>query len=213
MLAAAVELADLVGLEAVTMRRLAQALDVTPMALYKHVTSRDELVDGMVDVVVARIEPVEPDPDWRRAVRRRVLSARARILEHPWATDAIITRTHASPTVLAYLDSLMGLMRAGGLSLDLLHNAMHALSTRMWGFTREVFPTQAVPDDPDEREAMYARFVAQYPNIVAMATGAAHAGAGCDSQAEFEFALDLLLDGVESQRLAAADRDNGTNPR
>ena len=79
------------------------------------------------------------------------------------------------------------------------------------GFTREVFPTPAVPDDPDEREAMYARFVAQYPNIVAMATGAAHAGAACDSQAEFEFALDLLLDGVERQRLAAADRDNGTN--
>ncbi len=196
--------ADEVGLEALTMRRLADALAVTPMALYKHVSGRDELVDGMVDVVVARIEPVEPDPDWRRAVRRRILSARATILRHPWATDAIATRTHATPTVLAYLDSLMGLLLAGGLSVDLLHNAMHALSTRMWGFTREVFPTPAVPADPTERAAMYERFRSEYPNIVAMSAGSAHAGAGCDAQAEFEFALDLLLDGIERRRLAEA---------
>jgi AcrR family transcriptional regulator len=200
---AAVELADAIGLEALTMRRLADALAVTPMALYKHVAGREELIDGMVDVVVARIESVPPHPDWRQAVRRRILSARATILRHPWATDAIVTRTHASPLVLGYLDSLMGLMRAGGLSLDLLHNAMHALSTRMWGFTREVFPTPVVPDDPQERAVMYAQFARDYPNIVAMATGAAHAGAGCDSDAEFAFALDLLLDGVERQRLAA----------
>lgn len=204
MLRTAVDLADRIGLEALSMRRLAESLEVTPMALYKHVASRDELIDAMVDAVVAQIEPVEPDPDWRRAVRRRILSARSTILRHPWATDAIVTRTRASPTVLTYLDSLMGLLRAGGLSLDLLHNTMHALSTRMWGFTREVFPTPAVPDDPAEQAAMYARFADAYPNIVAMATGAAHAGAGCDSQAEFEFALDLLLDGVERRRLAGA---------
>lgn len=202
MLRAAVDLADQGGLEALSMRRLAETLDVTPMALYKHVANRDELVDGMVDVVVTDIAPVEPDPDWRRAVRRRILSARATILRHPWATDAIVSRTHATPTVLAYLDSLMGLLRAGDMSMDLLHNAMHALSTRMWGFTREVFPTPPVPDDPVERDAMLAHYVAQYPNIVAMATGAAHAGAGCDSDAEFAFALDLLLDGIERRRLA-----------
>jgi len=208
-LRAAVELADEVGLEGTTMRRLAENLGVTAMALYKHVQNREALIDGMVDTVIAQIRPIDPtlpleDPaDWQAAVRRRILAARSAILRHPWSTDAIESRTGASPTVLAYMDSLMGLLRAGGFSLELLHNAMHALSTRMWGFTREVFPTPTLPDDPAAQAIMLERFREQFPNIVAMATGSAHAGTGCDSQAEFEFALDLLVDGLERRRLTA----------
>lgn len=204
MLSEAIALADEAGLEATTMRRLAERLGVTPMALYKHVASRDELVDGMVDEVISALPPARSASDWRAAVRRRILSARRGILRHPWATEAIRTRTHASPVVLAYMDELMGMLRAGGFSLDLLHNAMHALSTRMWGFTVEVFPTPATPVDAAERDAMLAGFAATYPNIVAMAAGAAHAGGSCDSDAEFAFALDLLLDGLERHRLAEA---------
>jgi AcrR family transcriptional regulator len=208
-LAAAVELADSSGLEAASMRRLAESLGVTPMALYKHVADRDELVDGMVDLVVAEIEreigerpdavPVSAPGDWRSAVRARILTARAVTRRHAWAQEAIVTRTRSSPVVLAYMDALIGMLRAGGLSMDLVHNAMHALSTRMWGFTREVFPTPELPDDPGARDAMLAEFGRIYPHIVAMADSVAHAG-GCDDEAEFAFALDLLLDGVEAAR-------------
>lgn len=182
-----------------TIRRLAEALGVTPMALYKHVAGRDDLIDGMVDAIITSIpEPSDLGGDWRGRVRARILAARSVISGHPWAIGAIESRTNASPIALGYMDSLMGMLRAGGFSLDLLHNSMHALSTRMWGFTREVFPTPDAPADPEQRAAMFAVFAEAYPNIVAMASGAAHAGGDCDSDAEFEFALDLMLDGFSA---------------
>lgn len=200
-LTAAIALADDVGLDATSMRRLAETLNVTPMALYKHVADREQLIDGMVDRVVAEIAD---DPgaggDWRDAVRARILSSRAAILRHPWAKDAIETRTDSSPVVLAHMDALMGMMHDGGFSLDLVHNAMHALSTRMWGFTRDVFPTPRLPEAPAERDAMLAGYAVQYPNIVAMA-GQVAQGGGCHDEAEFAFALDLLLDGLERVRV------------
>jgi AcrR family transcriptional regulator len=207
-LRAAADLADEIGLEATSMRRLAESLGVTPMALYKHVADREELVDGMVDRVVVEIEGrlVSGAPpasgDWRAAVRTRILAARAVIGDHAWAREAIVSRTRSSSMVLGYMDALIGTLRAGGLPIDLVHNTMHALSTRMWGFTREVFPTPELPADPVERDAMLAEYRRVLPNIVAMAGAVAHAG-GCDDEAEFAFALDLLLDGVEAQRLAA----------
>lgn len=203
LLDAAVALADEAGLEATSMRRLAEVLGVTPMALYKHVADRDELIDGMVDVVVAEIAPDVVQVDWRTAVRARILSSRAAVLRHPWARGAIETRAASSPIVLRHMDALIGMLRAGGFSLDLVHNAMHALSTRMWGFTRDVFPTPRLPADPADRAAMLASFAAEYPHIVAMAGAVDHAG-GCDDEAEFAFALDLLLDGLERVRRAEA---------
>lgn len=194
-------IADEVGLEATSMRRLAEALGVTPMALYKHVADREELIDGMVDVVVAEIVDDVPAEGWRTAVRARILSSRAAVLRHPWSRDAIETRTSSSPLVLRHMDALIGMLRAGGFSQELVHNAMHALSTRMWGFTRDVFPTPRLPAEASARDAMLAEFAAEYPHIVAMASAIEHAG-GCDDEAEFAFALDLMLDGFERARAA-----------
>ena len=194
---AAVALADESGLEGMSMRRLADVLGVTPMALYKHVAHREELVDGMVERVVAGIDPAPAGEPWRDALRTRILSARAVMTRHGWAQAAVETRTAAGPAVLAYMDSLMRVMFDGGLSPDLVHHAMHALSTRMWGLTRDVLPTPAVPADPAERERFLAGFTGTYPAIVRLATTASHAGDGCDADAEFAFALDLLLDGLE----------------
>ena len=201
-LRAAVELADDAGIEALSMRSLAQRIGVVPMALYKHVTNKAELLDGMVDVIVGDIDLRAPGADWKDAVRQRILSARAALLRHPWALQVIESRTAASPVVLDYMNSLIGLFRAGGFSVDLTHHVMHALGTRMWGFTREVFPTPAPPADPTERAAMFALFAERYPFIIEMATAASHddgstVGAGCDDQFEFEFTLDLMLDGFE----------------
>ncbi len=206
---AAVALADDVGLDGTTMRRLADDLGVTPMALYKHVANREELVDAMVDHIVGEMIAPDADPDavtagtWKSALRAQVTASRAVVLRHPWSVEAIETRTLASPVVLAYMDRLMRILFAGGLSADLVHHAMHALSTRMWGFTRDVLPTPSMPDDPAERASALAGFAEAYPGIVRMATTAPHAGAECDSDAEFAFALDILLDSFE--RLHAAD--------
>ena len=198
----AVSLADDAGIDAVSMRRLAQELGVVPMALYKHVANKEELLDGMVDVIVGEIEPPLSGTDWKDAIRRRILSARRSLLRHRWASQVVESRTQATPVVLDYMDSLIGMFRAGGFSVDLTHHVMHALGTRMWGFTQEVFPTPAPPADPEARAAMFGQFAARYPHIIEMATASAHdeasaVGGGCDDQFEFEFALDLLLDGFD----------------
>jgi hypothetical protein len=100
------------------------------------------------------------------------------------------------------MNSLIGMFLAGGFSADLAHHVMHALGSRMWGFTQEVFPTPSPPADPDAQAAMFRQFAEQYPHIIEIATARPHdsesaVGLGCDDQFEFEFALDLLLDGFE----------------
>ena len=163
----------------------------------------------MVDFVLLDIDPADPAPDWQAAVRRRVLSAREAVLRHPWARKAIESRTRRTPVVLAYMDSLAGLFRAGGFSADLTHHVMHTLGNRMWGFSPELFEAPPDPDaqppTPEEQEAMAAEFGRHFPHILEIATAATHGdlsgvGGGCDEQFEFEFALDVLLDGFERLR-------------
>jgi AcrR family transcriptional regulator len=208
-LEAAVTLADEIGIEALSMRRLAQELGVVPMALYKHVAGKDELLDGMVDVIISEIDPPVAHGGWKRAVRLRVLSARRALQRHPWARQVIESRTTPTPAVLEYQDSFAGMFLAGGFTPDLAHHVMHALGGRMWGFTQELFDgststtTEPPPQLPPEAQsAMLAQMAQRYPNIVIVATATPHdadsvVGYGCDDQFEFEFALDLLLDGFE----------------
>ena len=193
---AAVALADEVGIDALSMRTLAQRLDVVPMALYKHVANKDELLDAMVDHVVGEIEPAGPDENWRHGIRSRILSSRAALLRHPWAPGLIETRTQASPVVLDHMEAIAASFRAGGFSVDLTHRAMHAIGSRMWGFTQEVFPTQQPAQDETAREQQFGEWMKRYPRIVEMATEIGGSG-GCDAHQEFEFALDLILDGLE----------------
>jgi AcrR family transcriptional regulator len=200
-----VALADEEGLDALSMRHLAQRLGVVPMALYKHVANKEELLDGMVDVVLSEIEPPLEDVDWRTAVRHRVLSARRALLRHPWARPVIETRTGASAVVLDHINSLVAMFRAGGFSAVLTHHVMHALGSRMWGFTQEVFPGAPPPEDPQLRATMFHQLATRWPHVAAIAAASSHddgsvVGQGCDDQFEFEFTLDLMLDGFERLR-------------
>lgn len=179
------------------MRKVADCLNVTPMALYKHVVNHSELVDAMLDRVIDSIPAIDSRGDWVETTRARIFSARQALAAHPWTQEAIETRTLATPRTLQHMDSLMAGMFEGGLSADLVHHVMHALSTRMWGFTRDVLPTPQPPEDPDERARAMAAFGSQYPAIVQMATTSAHAGEACDDDAEFAFALDLILTGAQ----------------
>ncbi|MEO8475864.1 MAG: TetR/AcrR family transcriptional regulator [Actinomycetota bacterium] len=200
----AVVLADGGGIEAASMRKVALELGVVPMALYKHVANKDELLDGMIDVVVAEIDPPEPGLDWKPAVRARILSARQALLRHPWASRVMEYRTQPTPTVLTYMDSMIGMLRAGGFSMDLTHHAVHVMGSRMMGFTQELFnDTSEVP--PDAEAAMFAAMAEAYPSIYELFLSVSHddgsvVGPGCDDQFEFEFALGLMLDGLERMK-------------
>jgi AcrR family transcriptional regulator len=200
----AVALADRGGVEAASMRKIAQELGVVPMALYKHVANKDELLAGMIDVVVAEIDPPEHGPDWKSAVRARILSARRALLRHPWASRVMESRTQPTPTVLAYMDSMIAMFRAGGFSMDLTHHAMHAMGSRIMGFTQELFNDNSEVE-PDTEAEMYTAMAEAYPSIYELFLSVSHddgsvVGPGCDDQFEFEFALDLMLDGLERMK-------------
>jgi AcrR family transcriptional regulator len=211
-LAAAVALSDEGGVDAMSMRRLAQELGVVPMALYKHVANKDEMLDGMIDVVVDEIDPPDPDLEWKSAVRTRILSARRALLRHPWASRVMEGRATPTPTVLAYMDSMIAMFRAGGFSMDLTHHAMHAMGSRLMGFTQELFNDNTETDPEAEAQAMGA-VASVYPSIYELYLTVTHddasiVGPGCDDQFEFEFALDLLLDGLERLRAREGTRSN-----
>jgi AcrR family transcriptional regulator len=201
-LRAAVVLADKSGVESLSMRKLAQELGVVPMALYKHVANKEELLDGMVDVIVGEIDTGSSGGDWKSAVRQRVLAARQILLRHPWARRVIESRTSKSPVVLDHMDSMIGMFRSGGFSVDLTHHVMHALGSRMWGFTQEVFDDDSASAPAEVPPEILRAMAERYPHVMEIAMRADHddesiVGQGCDDQFEFEFALDLLLDGFE----------------
>ena len=203
----AVDLADRNGIDSISMRKLADALDVVPMALYRHVANKDELLGGMIDVVVGEIDPPRTDTDWKTAMRERILSARGALLRHPWASRVMETRTTPTPVVLAYMDSMIGLLRTGGFSLDLTHHVLHAMGSRTFGFTQELF-NDAAEADPATDAQMWEAMAGTYPFIYEIFTTIAHddrsvVGAGCDDQFEFEVALDLMLDGIERLKARA----------
>ncbi len=203
-LRAAVALADVAGIESVSMRKLAEELGVVPMALYKHVANKEVLLDGMIDVVVGEIDPPLSGTDWKTAVRQRILSARRALLRHPWASRVIESKKNPTPPVLEYMDSMIGTFRAGGFSVNLTHHVMHTIGSRVLGFTQELFDDSRTVD-PEVHAFMLRELGGKYPNVMAIATSASHegesvVGQGCDDQFEFEFALDLLLDGFERLR-------------
>jgi AcrR family transcriptional regulator len=209
-LRAAVAIADDAGIESLSMRKLAEELGVVPMALYKHVTNKEGLLDGMIDVVVGEIDPPLRGTDWKSGVRQRILSARRALLRHPWASGVIESRTNPTPVLLEYMESIIGMFRAGGFSINLTHHVMHTIGSRVLGFTQEIFnDSQSV--DPETQAIMVREISRKYPYIAEIAGAASHegesvVGQGCDDQFEFEFALDLLLDGFERLRHAELSR-------
>ena len=207
----AIAIADSSGIEALTMRRLAEELDAEAMSLYYYLASKEDLLDGIADAVVAEINDVvgaidrpSAGADWKTAVRRRILSAREVLLRHRWAPRVLETRTNTSSAVLLYYDGLLRLMRDGGFSYDLIHHALHALGSRALGFTQELFDPSAGTSD-EEAAAALESMAGQIPHLVAMFMEVAHDDPDstlgwCDDQTEFEFGLDLILDGLDKIR-------------
>ena len=210
-LGAAIALADTGGLATLTMRSLAQSLGVEAMSLYYHVANKEALLDGVVETLVDEVAEeiggfaVQPGvADWVPVMRGRVLAARRVMLRHRWAPALIETRTTMPAGLVRYFDSMLGIMIEGGFSNDLAHHAMHAMGSRFLGFDQELFkPDAAAPDAATE--AMLEDLAAQLPYLSAMLAEVAHDDPDstlgwCDDQAEFEFTLDILLEGLERRR-------------
>jgi AcrR family transcriptional regulator len=209
-LRAAIALADRGGIEALSMRKLAGELGVVPMALYKHVADKDQMLDGMVETVMeeinGRVREIDArSGDWRSVMRGRVLAAREILLRHPWAPRVMETRTSVSPEMLRYFDSLVALFQGAGFSIDLTHHALHAMGSRALGFTQELYEDSGELD-ADATEAFVRQMADRYPHIAGMISLISHDAdttlGWCDDQFEFEFALDLMLDGLDRLRRA-----------
>jgi AcrR family transcriptional regulator len=191
---AAIELADEDGLEAVSMRRIGQRLGVEAMSLYNHIPNKDAVLDAMVDLLVGQIELPPDDASWRDAIRGRAVAARRVILAHPWAPRLIAARSTTSRSILGYLDGVVGAFAAAGFSNQLTHDATHLISSRVLGFTQDIFDPNAIPPDG---AAMWMDAIASgaYPRLAASLDGVTH-----DDEREFVFGLELILDGLESAR-------------
>jgi AcrR family transcriptional regulator len=223
-LRAAVRVADEGGIGALTMRRLADELGAEAMSLYHHVAGKDDILDGVVDVIAGEINDAVGHPAeneqapaaaaWKAAARQRILTAREVLLKHPWAPPVFETRAAASPEILRYLDGLMGLMRDGGFSWDLVHHSLHALGSRAFGFSQEMFtPAAGAGAAADMDAAAAAAMAARFPNLAGMMADIVHDDpestlGWCDDQEEFEFGLDVILDGLDRLRGSDAGRES-----
>lgn len=208
-LTVAIGLADRAGLPGVTMRRLAEVLSVEAMSLYHHLPGKAALLDGLVESVVREIDVeigrAPAGAGWRQTLRRRCLAARVVMVRHPWAPALIASRPAIPPVLFLHFERTLATMIEGGMSYRLAHRAMHALGSMTLGFTQELFSPASggAPTGPPEEQL--TRMASALPHITAMVASEIHAHDGdtlgwCDSQAEFEFTLDLLLEGLERKR-------------
>ena len=193
----AIELADRDGIDSISMRKLAQELGVEAMSLYTHVRNKDDLLDGMVDAVIGQI-PISADgAGWKASLRQMALAARTVVLRHPWAARTIETRSAPGPAALRYVNAVIGIFREGGFSIAQAHHGLHILGSRALGFTQDLFDDSG-DLDPETAARLADALGATHPYVVEMALAVTHSGAlgPCDDDAEFEFALDLILDGL-----------------
>jgi AcrR family transcriptional regulator len=205
-LAAAVSLADAGGIEAVTMRGLADELGCEAMSLYYYVKGKAELLAGLVEVILDEIiaatdadDAAAGDEEWRETIRRRCLTARVVMLRHPWARHLIAVHEDIPPNSFFIYEKLIGTLVGAGFSYDLAHRAIHALGSMVLGFAQELFDPGPGGEDEVSAEAM-EQMAAAMPHLMAMAEMAFHESGGglstCDTQAEFEFTLSLIIDGL-----------------
>jgi AcrR family transcriptional regulator len=196
-LQAAITLADESGIEALSMRRLGEELGVEAMSLYKHAANKDDILDGIVDLVASEIELPAMGGDWKAAMRRRATSAHEVLLRHPWATMLIVSRANVGPAMLRYVDATIGCLREAGFSYSMADHAWNAIDNHVYGFTLQKLN---FPLKPEEYAQAAKAFLPQIPpdrypylnglsqEVIAGRHNGLH---------DFQFGLELILDGLE----------------
>ena len=194
----ALAVADEGGLPGLTIRSLAQRLGTKPMSLYHYVANKDEILDGLVDLVFAEIELPEPNGDWRGEMARRARSSREVLRRHPWSIGLLESRTTPGPATLRHHDATIGALRAGGFSISETAHAYAVLDAFVYGFAvQEASLPFEGPDGAAEVAGPIMELMAagEYPHLVEFATRHAMLP-GYDFGAEFEVGLGLVLDGL-----------------
>jgi AcrR family transcriptional regulator len=197
-LAAAVEIADERGIGAVTMREVASRLGVEAMSLYNHVANKDDILDGMVDLVIEEVDLPSGVVGWREAMRRRAVSAHQVFGRHPWVPQLLDSRETSGPSRMLYLNWVLGTLMTAGFSLEGAARAFSLLDSYIYGFGIQQFNMSAEGDaSPEEMaEAILASIPAEkYPYLHRMASHAMESG--YDAESDFDFGLQLILDGLE----------------
>jgi AcrR family transcriptional regulator len=199
LLRAAVAFADEHGIQALSMRKLGETVGVEAMSLYNHVANKTDLLDGMIDLVFAEIPLPDPEDGWRPAMRSRALTTRDVLARHRWAIGLMESRTAPGPATLRHHDAVLGCLRGGGFSLALTAHAYAALDAYIYGFALQerTLPLGTESENAALAEQMLSRFLStDYPHLAEF-TAEHILRPGYDFAAEFEFGLDLLLDGLE----------------
>src|SRR6186997_759043 len=199
---AAIDVADREGLQALTMRRLGAELGVEAMAVYKHVSSKDDILDGMVELVVSLIEAPGHGMDWRDAMRRRAISAREVLRRHSWAIGLLDSRRSMGPNQLRYVDAVLGSLRSAGFSVDDAAHAFSLLDSYVYGHVVQEmsWSGRSEPSEPPGPAPESEISSTDYPHLAEMA---AHAAGGTFSfDGEFTHGLDVILSALEPGRLS-----------
>jgi AcrR family transcriptional regulator len=199
-LAGAVELADQIGVEPLTLRKLATQLGVKPMSIYYHVANKDEIIDGMVDAVFAEIEMPPPETPWREAMRTRAHSAREALRRHPWAAGMLDSRTNPGPANLGHHDAVLACLRRNGFSLAMAGHAFAVLDAYIYGFALQesALPGAGGEELVETADDLMATFAEHYPHLAEF-TAEHVMQPGYRFGDEFDFGLELVLDGLEAR--------------
>jgi AcrR family transcriptional regulator len=213
-LGAAIELADTAGIDALSMRKLAQVLGVEAMTLYYHAANKDDILNGMLDVVTTEIELPGPEAPWREALRATAVSAYEIYLRHPWAAGLSLSPARMRPSRLRYMDAILASLRRGGFSTDMAHHAYHALESHIVGFTLWVVGISTGVASLEDEGAGLVEVIAAGPYPYLLEHVEHHRQIdGTSDDSEFEFGLDLLLDGLERRQAGVghgSDEDRGS---
>jgi AcrR family transcriptional regulator len=198
----AISRADQGGLEALTMRTLAEELAVAPMALYRHVANKDDLIDAMIDVVFSEIGLPAGGADWKTAMRQRAHSLRDVLMRHRWAIGLMESRRSPGPANLRHHDAVIGRLRAAGFDVEMAAHAYSLLDSYIYGFalTKLNLPFRTSEEAADVAQGMLEPFpVNEYPNLVEFLREHVMQP-GYDYGDEFAYGLELILDGLEAAR-------------
>lgn len=203
-LRAAIALADRGGIEALSMRRLGRALGIEAMSLYNHVANKDDILAGIVDIIVRDIDIAESAVDWKEAMRRRAISMRKTFMCHPWALGLLESRSSVGPATLRYFDSVLRILRQAGFSAVMALRAFSILDSYAYGFTIQEKNLPSGSASATATGELTEQFLRQlpaheYPHLAEIAADVAMTS-GFDFAKEFEFGLDLLLETLESIR-------------
>ena len=204
-LVTALALADTSGIESLTMRKLGEAVGVEAMSLYNHVPSKGDLLDGLIDLVFSEIELPSAADSWKTAMRERAISARAVLSRHRWAIGLMESRTTPGPATLRHHDAVIGCLRQAGFPVELAAHAYSVLDSYIYGFALQEasLPFDTGEETSELAQAIVAQFPAEeYPHLAEF-TFEHVLQPGYDYGREYEFGLDLILDGLEKTLPAA----------